>query len=504
MAGRPEVIAALRRQPELILLALAAYFLLHVAARLALPASLELDEGQQLFLAQWLAVGYDTQPPFYNWLQWGVVELLGPSVFSLTVLKNGMLLASYILYGLLAALVLRSRDLVVVATLGLLTIPQISFEAQRDLTHTVAVIFAACLFLCCLMRTLKAPSLAGYALTGAAIGIGTIAKYNFVLLPAAALAAVLVDPLLRRRVFDLRIVVTGLVAALIVLPHGLWFLDNLDIATGRTIGKLTAAAVHETRIGQIATGLGSLALALIGFAALTLVLFAVMFGKDLATALRAQSQWTRFFERMMGGLVLALVCLVLFAGASHIKDRWLAPFFLVLPLYLCLKLEAAGAETERPLRRSLWIAGIIALIVPAVLFLRVPLARLTGDYEKVNVPYGPAITAILATSATPPGFVLVEDLQLAGNIRLHADVPVMVPGYERFGRPAAASNRPVLVIWREDGKAHPPMQQELTDWLTAHPDLPPAGETKDIGLPYHYGRDGDLYHFAYTWLMPSP
>ncbi len=50
----------------------------------ACPASLELDEGQQLFLAQWLATGYDTQPPFYNWLQYGVVQIFGSTALAVS------------------------------------------------------------------------------------------------------------------------------------------------------------------------------------------------------------------------------------------------------------------------------------------------------------------------------------------------------------------------------------------------------------------------------------
>ena len=47
----------------------------------------------------------------------------------------------------------------------------------------------------------------------------------------------------------------------------------------------------------------------------------------------------------------ALLLLILFAGAAHIKDRWLTPLLLVLPLYLCLKVEAAGLGNALQLKR---------------------------------------------------------------------------------------------------------------------------------------------------------
>ena len=30
-----------------------------------------------------------------------------------------------------------------------------------------------------------------------------------------------------------------------------------------------------------------------------------------------------------------------------------------------------------------------------------------------------------------------------------------------------------------------------------------ALDVRDAALPYHYGRDGDLYHFSYAWIYPD-
>ncbi|MCM2449849.1 glycosyltransferase family 39 protein [Agrobacterium vitis] len=233
------MISTLRQKPASLFLLLGVYFLVQVLVRLALPASLELDEGQQLYYAQWLSIGYDSQPPFYNWIQYGVVELLGPNRLALALLKNLMLFASYALIALAAAQVLKSRDLVIIACLSLLTMPQISFEAQRDLTHTVALIFCTALLLFGVLRTLKSPSIWSYALTGAAIGCGFISKYNFVLLVSAAFLAFLAEPKFRRRVLDWRILLTAGVALAILLPDALWFFQHMQEATRNTLGKMT-------------------------------------------------------------------------------------------------------------------------------------------------------------------------------------------------------------------------------------------------------------------------
>lgn len=496
------MVAALRDRPYLVFALLGAYFIANVIVRLLVPHSLELDEGQQLFLAQWLAVGYDSQPPFYNWLQYGAEQVLGPTLASLSVLKNLVLFSSYLFFGLTAFMILRSRELAIIATLGLLTMPQVSFEAQRDLTHTVAVIFTSCLFLFALVRAIRAPSLFTYALTGLAIGLGIIAKYNFVLLPAAAVIAMLAEPEFRRRLFDWRILLTAVIALIVVLPHALWFIDHLDAATGRTIGKLTAEET-TSRLSQILTGLTSLTLAFAGFAALTLVLFAIVFGRDMARAWKASSPWSRLIGGIMLVSAVALVLVVLL-GASNIKDRWLTPIYLVLPLYLCLKIEAANLASERQLSRFLPIGLALMVLIPLVLFVRIPLHGMLGKYEKLNVPYEAAVAQILASEPNRPSLVLASDQQIAGNIRLNApDIPVIIPGYEAFEKPFLFdATHPLLVVWRNRGRDTMPLPQDLSDWLATHGGLS-VSETRSVALPYIFGKPGDLYHFAYAFIYPE-
>jgi 4-amino-4-deoxy-L-arabinose transferase-like glycosyltransferase len=494
----------LTRRSEAVFLLLAAYFILHVLVRLAMPASLELDEGQQLFFSQSLSLGYDSQPPFYNWLQYGAEHILGVTIASLTILKNLLLFLSYVFLGLTANLLLGGRRLAAVATLGLITITQVSFEAQRDLTHSVAVLFAACLFLYALVKTLRAPAAWTYALTGIAIGIGVLSKYNFVLLPLAALIALLPDRDFRTRLFDWRLTLTIGIAAAVVAPHAWWFLDHMDVATDRTLAKLTDKDASRTK--QIAEGLGALAGAILAFAVPPLLVFRIAFGRRLARAWRAGSPMSRLIGRMFAATAIMLVLLVLFAGAGDIRPRWLVPFFFPLPLWLCLKMEAAGDVPETGPRRFAGMAAAFMTVILLILGLRTPVMGWLGRYERPNVPYGPAIEAILASGRNRPSLAVAADQQLAGNIRLQAkDIAVTVPGFEHL-EPVYTfdSAHPVLLVWRGKGEPVPAVPRELSEWLTvrfAFKDLKPV--VRDIARPYHYGRPGDVYHFSYAWLYPA-
>ncbi|RUM15791.1 hypothetical protein EFD56_24165 [Rhizobium phaseoli] len=485
------------RDMRWIFVLLAAYFTLQIGVRFATSHSLDLDEAEQVFRSQWLAAGYGPQPPFYNWLQYGVFQFAGVSLVALSVVKNLLLFISYLLYGLTARLVLRDKALVAMATLGLLTIPQMAFEMQRDLTHTVAVFFSASIFFYGFIRSLKQPSLASYLVAGVGIGFGLLAKYNFAILPAAALIAALPDARLRPRIFDRRLVVTIAVALVITLPHLFWLKDNLDFATARTLEKMTASG-HASHLMQVAMGVGSLALAVISFAGLTVAVFAVVFGKGLRPALAAGSDWTRLIERMMLVFLAGILLLIVFGGAAGIKDRWLVPMLFILPLYFCLKVEAAGIETGKAFRRFMPVVAVIMIGVPAVLYGSVAAARFTGHYERLNRPYATMLENL--RKQAEPAAILAGDSLLAGNLRQDIPgVPVLSVDYPGF-HPDLAGRRPLLLVWlippKGGSEALPPA---MAQWLQANLGIA-APEAAVVDAPYFYGRGDDRYRFGYAWV----
>ncbi|MBW8786161.1 MAG: glycosyltransferase family 39 protein, partial [Rhizobium leguminosarum] len=233
-------------------LLLAAYFVLNIALRISLPHSLELDEAEQSFFSQYLLAGYGPQPPFYNWMQYAVVSVTGMSIGALIVPKNILLFLSYLFYGLAGRRALKNEALAAVGMLALLTLPQVSYMAQQDLTHTTALLFASSLFLYGFFRTLDRPDIGSYLLLGLATGIGLISKYNFALMPVVALIAILPDSEWRRRALDWRMLAAAAVTLVIVLPHAIWLQGNLAFASSDTLVKMAAGSepAGAVRIGK--------------------------------------------------------------------------------------------------------------------------------------------------------------------------------------------------------------------------------------------------------------
>jgi lipopolysaccharide core galacturonosyltransferase RgtB len=483
----------------ILLAAIAIYFITNFLVRMALPVNLELDEAEQSYFSQWLMAGYSSQPPLYNWLQYATVQLFGLSLASLSALKNLILFSAYLFYFLAAREVMRDRQIAVVAVLGLLTIPQVAFEAQRDLSHTVATIFTASLFLYTFLRTVRRPSISSFLLLGLATGLGVIAKYNFVLLPAAAFLAILSDARWRPRLFDWRLLLAGAIALTIVAPHALWLLDHFGAAGAHTMRKLTGSG--STPAVAMLNGLGSLALASLGFGGLTIAVFSLAYRERLPAIIRARSDWTRLFGRILIFALGLIVLMILFGGVEKVRDRWLTPILILLPIYFALKIDAAATNLHPGMRRIWGVAFTLMALIPTLLLGRVATASLTGLYQYPNYPFISMAEEVRPQVTSAPTLVITLDTHMAGNLRLHLQpVPVLALSTPAgLKPPPTPEHQRILFAWRSaaDGTSAG-LPQKFEQYLQERGITPDASQIRAVTLPYTYGRAGDQYHFAYA------
>jgi 4-amino-4-deoxy-L-arabinose transferase-like glycosyltransferase len=498
-SSQTRTIAERLGQGQTLFLVLAVYFLVNIAVRLILPHGLELDEAEQTLLSQWMLAGYGSQPPFYNWLQHGAIEIFGMSLLTLAGLKNLLLFGAYLFYYLAARQVMDDKRLAVIAALGLLTIPQVAFEAQRDLSHTVAAIFGSSLFLYALLRLLSAPSFLAFLLFGVATGIGGITKYNFALLPLAAGLAVLMDRDMRRTVLNWRLLPAAVLALAIITPHALWLVDNFQDAGGHTMKKLVD---EETGffVG-VAHGLGSLALSTLGFLALTLALFSLVYREHLRAVLQANNPWTRLVGRILVLSLALIVVMILVAGLENVRDRWLTPILLVGPLYLALKIDAAKIPAMPGLGRLWGVVAVIMVLIPSVLFGRVAMDRIAGEYGYVNIPFASLARIASEKAAGANTLIVASDGQLGGNMHYNLPgLPVVTPRPPTgmAPQPIAGFERIVLVWRKGDGSPPPSFDETFADYLRQEGVEAKPQDVAIVGYPYQWGRPGDQYLFGYA------
>ena len=392
--------------PWLLLLAAA-----HVAVRVALSPALKWDEAEQVLWSQQLAPGYGAQPPLYTWLQWGVNQLLGPSVLALSLLKHALIVLACVFMWLAGRELLGKRGAWWSAA-SLLALPPLGWFSVRDQTHTVLVTALTCAAWWLLLRLARRSRPADFAWFGLVCGLGLLAKYSFALVAAAMLLAALSAPEPRRALLARGWWWAPLAGLLVVWPHALWLAGHLHEATAGTLEKMQ---IQPERYG------GEGLLNLLDACAGTLGLWALIALWAFRAAcwrapVASETAWARrLFGRYLILIGLALLGMALLAGVTQFKGRWVLPLLCVAPLAI---LAARPALQEHP--RAGRFTGALAAL--ALIWLVAGAARpwVSGQRGQVDALHYPAAAleaALRASGYDGRGRIIAADHILAGTLR---------------------------------------------------------------------------------------
>jgi 4-amino-4-deoxy-L-arabinose transferase-like glycosyltransferase len=463
------------------------YFAAHVLGRVLVSPALELDEAEQAVWTQHLQWGYGAQPPLYTWLQWAVFQVLGASVFTLSLLKNALLALAYVCV-YLAGRTLMPASLAALGAATMLLLPQIGWEASRDLTHSVLLTTVSAATLAVVLALLRRPRPALYLLTGLVAGLGLLSKYSYAGFLAVLLLALLAGRDTRAVLLSRWTLAAIALAALMVLPHGLWVLQHWSLAVESTAGKLTGKVPVGFAHG-LWLGVSSMVLAVLAFSGLWALAMGLLFGR---TAVQAWSRWWRpaaappggglhlqaLWRRYFVALGLLFLAMMVFGEVTRFKDRWMMPFLFLLPVafFSCAPELAQHARLPR-LRRVLLSVAVLVLVL---LTARVPYNAMRDKPDELNQPVRELAQALRARGYAGKGIILSNDRTLAGALRLQFPrAHIEVDGGE--GDSSLPTERPLL--WVE------PLTAEL-------PTLP-----QDVVLPYHFSASGDVpARYRYTLL----
>ena len=394
----------------------------HVLSRVLISPGMKWDESEQILWSQQLALGYGAQPPLYTWVQWLAVQVFGPSVLALAVVKHGVIGLTCVFAWLAARELLTPRGAFWVAG-SLLLMPPFGWHAVRDLTHTVLVT-AMALGLCwALLRLIKSPNPRNYLLVGLFCGLGMMAKYSFALLIAAYFAACLTVPQARRALFQRGWWLAPLVGLLVFLPNAWWVLTHWEVATASTIEKMEISTTTSHLTGL---------LHLIETLAATLLLWAlvavVSFRGQLRQALPADAafRWPwrvwgwPLLGRFIGLVLIALLAMVLLGDVNNFKQRWILPLVAIAPLAL---FAWRPALQEGPVRGGGIYTGAIVLF--AAIFLVMATARPWWtsrhgngtDADELALPIPELAAQLRSAGYDGQGDIVAADHMLAAMLR---------------------------------------------------------------------------------------
>lgn len=492
--------------PRAVIIVFAGYFLLQAIIRLFLPTALRVDEAQQVLFQQWLAFGYDAQPPLYNWYQQIFFALFGSSLLALGAAKNLVLFLIFFFYVKTADLVLKDKRLVAVAALLLFVIPQVFWQAQRDLTHTTMLMLSIAMLLYVTALIFRRPSTPRYITLGLCIGMALLSKYNSLIILPAILAAVFVDPAGRARLLDRRMLLSLSIAFAVCIPHAFWLFDNLELASEITLERMAENA-PEARLAQIAFGFATF----IGGALVIVCVPVLLTGLSM---IGLQSRPARQDEQPGGltayrlirtyfvAVTIVMLLVISTLTLTEIRDRWLLPLFMPLPLFIAVWLDQRRISLSRFVSRLISIGLVTMLVIPGALIASQPVMSWLGLRTSSNYDWRGFADRLRLDETLQPALIVTGDWRTGGNLRfLFQDTPVVTTTYDDFVPPTGFSaERPIVLVQTTGTDKF----AEMLEWLDTNyglrVTLPPI---QSIDMPMYFPTEGEMLRFNYAILRPT-
>lgn len=440
------------------------------------------DDAEQLAYVGALQWGYGgSQPPLYTWINSIAGSILGISLFTIYLVKFCMLASLFVSVYFGARLLGLSRAVAAAGMVGIFMLPQIAWESQRTLTHSVGATTACAWSFLAFAWHMKSRSWHSAVLLGLGFACALLGKFNASFFILALILAGLSIPVYRSVLLSRTSILAVLTFVLAVAPTGLWALVHTESLLART-RKFEMNPGGQFFISRL-HGEWKLFLNSVLFAGVALAFFAIDRWRSRADALPEQPAWADAEKLVARILIFALAGVfvaVLVSGAAEVKDRWLQPILFLTPLFLAVVL-ARSINGDLPLKRFVLVGTACGLIVIPGLAINMMYARYGKAPSIGQLDYA----RLFATTRTEGAFgtVVSDRPQLPGNLRLMD--PTITPVHAEMPNAASRIKLPALFVWFGEGM-NPSVLELMND---AGIPAPPPANIKHIELTYKYYPD---------------
>ncbi len=424
---------------------------IHIVLRPVLTPVVGTDDVDQVFFSQYLAAGYSFEtPPLYTWLMWATTQLLGPSVLAVGVVKYSIVFLIHLFTYLGARKVIADPRLQVAAGLAPMTLYAIGWRLHE--ADAYGVLSAACMMamVWAVLALLQDRRLQRYVALGLALGAGLLSSGYF---GVGALALLLALPFVaegRRALLHWGFPLALVLAALVVLPWGLWILDQgpnfwaraLQVMReGRTDANMPAAWLRLWKMVE------SLVLAAFPF----WVIFPTIFYYVLRPLPAAQHGWAgRLLWSYFALMVLAFFVLVFAGPIPSINAFRIYPAVLPLVLLFFWRLERFGVQ-RRPMRWTWLIFAILIVVVIQARFQHIEAGPAFCKVCRMQAPYPDVALLLRQEGYDGKGTVIAGDNYVAGNVRVNfPEARVITSRFPEVVPPADSGTGSCLVLWHDD------------------------------------------------------
>ncbi|MFS8038103.1 ArnT family glycosyltransferase [Xanthobacter sp. AM11] len=403
-------------RPAGVTLIVGGWMLIHALIAIFFEIAINADDAIESYMVQSLELSYvPRNPPFFDWLLWGLQRVVGTGALSFAVLRYALLFACAMLVWRVARRVIGDPRLQALATFSLSAIWVIGYHSHRILTHSNVMIVAIAGAFLTLTALTQRRSAGLYASLGAWIAVGLLGKFGFAAFLGVLLVACLIEPAYRRVLFDRRIGLTLAAAAVPLVIYG-WALYRLDqdvaAATAQTIGATGAG--WDDVLASVVSALGGYVLPLV-------FLIAVVFlpsnrGEGPAPDDGARGPARRVLRTIIVAGIVVTLAGTIAVGTTSLRDRYFHVFLLLLPVYLFAELERLGGWRKRVgLYLGLLAAASLGVMVARMAVPLWPDPRLCGRCMAAEPLY--KLRAAIAGRLGPAPTLVADDRTSAGRLR---------------------------------------------------------------------------------------
>ncbi|ASQ45451.1 ArnT family glycosyltransferase [Legionella clemsonensis] len=366
--------------------------------RLVLRGSvLLLDESEQVVLAQNLLPGYPNQPPLYTWLQYFFFHVLGVNLFSLALLKCLLLFGCLYLFYLISQLHCQNNVLAWCALASWALIPSIGLDLVKDNTHSILVLFAVCLTWYWFHIYNHCSEFFWYGGFGGIIGIGLLAKFNYLLFFIIFFISSLTIQAYRKRLMHPFMLVSLIMTMIITSPYAYWLLKYSDL------GFASAYKLNPSGVTYL-YGLVQLFKTSLLFTAPLFVAAIFFHGSQF----KQKSDLLLYRYHLLCLPILATI--VILGRFSEFETRWLIPILFLCPVLYFSQLKYS------PALKTKVISFFVLCAATQVLYFLILIYNSHSDHTKRKQVSLQQILEFIKADSSKRDYIVSDSYWLLGNI----------------------------------------------------------------------------------------
>jgi hypothetical protein len=201
-----------------------------------------------------LAGGYQLRnPPLYEWLLWGVQQVVGPGPLSYLILRYALIATTGILFTVALLRTVASARLAAAFSLSLVLFFWFGWEIHQSVSHTLALLATVLALFIAALAFAERRTTGRALLLGLIAGVGLMAKWSFLLVLLSLGMALAVTPETRRIFREPRTLLVLAGAVLPILPFATWLATiDPDLVGRRTMPPGRALSLDQALQGLAA------------------------------------------------------------------------------------------------------------------------------------------------------------------------------------------------------------------------------------------------------------